>query len=356
MTETSPSSSAPTLQWDWGTAYELFISLHVLHEPEHYEVRAAWAAGIRSRIPAAERKFLEEVLPFLGMPLCWIQRLPQPKDAITALWALRQLPPEKRVSILMCLDERDEPEAKVLTHIAESRAWGKEDLAALSMYQDKVKSEHDSVSLERCLDWWARPAEFGEMLLSALQAYYQAFFEEEEKRVAPVLQAGLERAQVLAGRVSISELITELSQGIHLEELKFSEMILVPAYWTTPLVVFEHIGKEKMLFLFGARPANMAAIPGEAVPDALIRTLKALADPTRLKILHFIQERPFTPSELARKLRLRAPTVTHHLNELRLAGLVHMNIKGQERLYTTRLEALDAACGQLKDFLQSPQA
>jgi DNA-binding transcriptional ArsR family regulator len=356
MTKTPTSSSTPILKWDWGTAYELFISLHVLHEPEHYDVRASWAAGIRSRIPAVERKFLEEVLHFIGFPLAWISRLPQPKDAITAIWALRQLPADKRISSMVCLDEWDEPEAQVLANIAESHAWSKADLEALPMFQHKTQSEQDRAALERYLDWWTRPTEFGEMLLSALQAYYQAFFEEDEKRVAPVLKAGLERAQALAGHMSIPELITELSQGIHLEDLKFSEMTLVPAYWTTPLVVFENIGKEQMLFLFGARPANMAAIPGETVPDALVRMLKALADPTRLKILHFIQERPFTPSELARKLRLRAPTVTHHLNELRLAGLVHMNIKGQERLYSTRLEALDAACSQLKDFLNSPQA
>ena len=356
MTEAAAVSATPTLQWDWGTAYELFVSLHVLHEPEYYDVRASWAAGIRSRIPAAERKFLEEVLPFLGIPVRWIHRLPQPKDAITALWALRQLPPEKRVEIMVCLEEWDAPEAKVLAHIAESQAWGKEDLEGLSKFEQKVQTGEVRGSLERYLDWWARPQEFGEMLVSALQAYFQAFFEEEEKRVAPVLQAGLERARGLAARLSIPELIAELSQGVHLEELKFTELTLAPAYWTTPLVIFEHIGKDQMLFLFGARPADMSAIPGEVVPDALLRTLKALADTTRLKILHYIQEKPYTPSELARKLRLRAPTVTHHLSQLRLAGLVHMNIKGQEKFYTTRLEALDAACSQLKDFLQSPQA
>ena len=38
-----------TLLWDIGTAYEFFISLYVLHEPEKFGVRASWAAGIRSR-------------------------------------------------------------------------------------------------------------------------------------------------------------------------------------------------------------------------------------------------------------------------------------------------------------------
>jgi DNA-binding transcriptional ArsR family regulator len=349
-------ASAPSLQWDLGTAYEFLISLHVLHMPDQYDVRASWAAGMRERIPAAERKFLEEVLPFLGIPLCWIYTLPKPKDAISVLWALRQIPPERRASTLICLDQWDKNEAEVLARIAEAGAWSEADLELLPMFQHKKKAGSDHTLLKHYLDRWARPAEFGEMLLSALQAYYEAFFEQEEKRVAPVLQAGLERAQELAGKMDIPELITELSQGVHLEDLKFSKMILAPAFWTTPLVVFEQLDEERMLFLFGARPADMPAIPGEMVPDALVHTLKALADPTRLKIMYYINQKAYTPSELARKLQLRAPTVTHHLNELRLSGLVHMSLKGQEKFYTARLEALDDTCGHLKEFLQKPSS
>lgn len=33
------------IHWDIGTAYDLFISLRILHEPERYSVRASWAAG-----------------------------------------------------------------------------------------------------------------------------------------------------------------------------------------------------------------------------------------------------------------------------------------------------------------------
>ena len=41
----------------------------------------------------------------------------------------------------------------------------------------------------------------------------QAFFEQEEQRVGPVLRAGLEHAQQLAEHMSVSDLISELSQG-----------------------------------------------------------------------------------------------------------------------------------------------
>jgi DNA-binding transcriptional ArsR family regulator len=80
--------------------------------------------------------------------------------------------------------------------------------------------------------------------------------------------------------------------------------------------------------------------------------LKALADPTRLKILRYLSEQELTPSELSRRLNLRAPTVTHHLKELRLAGLVNVTFRGQEKLYRTRLGALDSIHVDLKAFLK----
>jgi len=356
-----PSSSAPSLQWEFGTAYEFFVSLIVLHAPEKHGVRAAWAAGIRSRIPTPERKFLEEVLPFIGIPLCWVHHLPAPRDAVTLLLTLRQIPPEKRALALLCAEEdtgtADEEKnvvRKTLLGISQKGSWDEQDYQAVGPLLQWDWPPRDETQLRKYLDSMADPARFGEMLLAAFQAYYQAFFEEEEKRVAPILQAGLERAQTLAATLSLPDLLVELSQGVRLHTEGIEQFVIGPAYWTTPLILYEPIGTQRMILLFGARPADMAAIPGELVPDALLRSLRALSDPTRLKILHYLQQQALTPSALARRLRLRAPTVTHHLSELRLAGLVTLDVSGQEKYYTTRFEALEAALDQLKEFIRKP--
>ncbi len=349
----APTSSTPTLSWDYGTAYELFISLHALHLPDHYGLRAAWAAGIRSRIPAAERKFLEEVIPFFGMPLGWVYQLPAPKDALSVLYALRQIPPEKRLFTVVDVENWKEDEFKpIFRGIFERGAWTQDDFARLKSLL-KEKKDFNEKALTHFLDWWVRPAESGEMLLQSLQAYQQVFFEEEEKRVAPVLKAGLERARDLSRKMSLPELMVELSQGVRFDEVVEKELVIVPAYWTTPLVVYEPMSDGRMLFMFGARPANMSATPGELVPDGLLRGLKALADSTRLKILYYLSREELTPSELSRRLHLRAPTVTHHLSELRLAGLVNLTVRGQEKFYSARREALRAACTNLDQFLDS---
>jgi DNA-binding transcriptional ArsR family regulator len=354
MTEPQ-STNSPRLLWDIGTAYEFFITLQVLHTPERYGVRASWAAGIRSRVPAVERKLLEEVIPFIFVPVRWIHALPAPKDTVSALWILRQTLPTERISKMLCPQGCTEPLFDTLKLIAERWKWEKTDLELLLPMFGGEGLRYTQAAVERYLDWWARPDEFGEGFLSALQAYYQAFFEEEEKRLLPVLKAGLEDAQQLAERLSLPDLLAEISQGVHFTEsyMEAKELVLVPAFWSTPLIVSLMLNEASVLILFGVRPANMSAIPGELVPDSLLRTLKALADPTRLKIMYYIAREELNPSELSRRLHLRAPTVTHHLNELRLAGLVNLSVKGQEKHYSARREALQSTFSILETFLNS---
>ncbi|MBL8050861.1 MAG: winged helix-turn-helix transcriptional regulator [Anaerolineales bacterium] len=352
-------NASPKITWDFGTAYELFVSLHVLDEAEYFGIRPSYAAGVRSRIPAAERKLLEEVYSITGVPLKWLSTLPAPKDAISALWALKQIPPAERMIKLAQLDETpiDEKHKKfndILLRIIDERKWNTADA---EFFFKQFQKKHGKIKLdavEKFLTWVSKPEELGEGILSAMQAYYQAFFEEEEKRVEPILRAGLERAISLESQLSFEELFLELSQGIQLsDEFRASKFIIAPAFWTTPLIFFDRFDKDTMIFLFGARPTDMSVIPGETVPDALVRSLKALADPTRLKILFYLTQESLTPSEIARKLQLRPPTVTHHLKELRLASLVEFSIEDENNRYTVRKQALDGVYKQLNSFLEN---
>jgi DNA-binding transcriptional ArsR family regulator len=360
MSKSKPNVSNPNIdiRWDVGTAYELFNSLVVLHQPETYGLRASWAAGIRSRIPAVERKFFEEVLPFLFIPIGWLSQLPEPKDVLSVLWALRQIPAAERINTIFEIETWHEGAFKRLPEISNKRSWNDEDFEVVSsILCTEEKPGRNLETVKKYLDWWAQPEQFGEMYLAALQTYQQVFFAEEEKRIAPILQTGLERAQKLAGKMSLSDLLVELSQGVHVEQVTDGEVLLIPVYWSTPLLLSAEIDKDEQtthIFLFGVRPANMSIIPGELVPDQLLRALKALADPTRLQIIKYLSQEELSPSELARRLKLRPPTVTHHLTELRLAGLVNLTLKGQEKLYSARREALPLAFSNLEAFLDAP--
>jgi ArsR family transcriptional regulator len=72
-----------------------------------------------------------------------------------------------------------------------------------------------------------------------------------------------------------------------------------------------------------------ALAPGEA--QDLAGALKALADPTRLRILSLIQAQPDHEAcvcHLTEPLALSQPTVSHHMKVLLRAGLVQREQRG----------------------------
>ena len=354
--------TSPRLLWDWGTAYDLFVSLEVLHRPAEFGVRGAWAAGVRARLPATEREILEQSQLLFLVPLHWIYALPGPKDAAAVLWTLRQIPPAERLPDLALAPDKASAEVvETLRRVAARGAWDERDqeiLKAMPVCHEE-KSSHSPEELVQILDWWSRPEEFGERYLAALYAYQEAFFAEEESRIRPALQEALSRAQELADRLALADTLEELSQGLRFGELTgVAELVLAPSFWCTPLVYWGKVGVGRTAWLFGARPPDSSLVPGEVVPDAILRALKALSDPTRLRILHYLTQAPLTPAQLARRLRLRAPTVTHHLNTLRLAGLVQLTLgEGHEvKAYAARSGAIAAAFSSLQDFMDPGRA
>lgn len=85
--------------------------------------------------------------------------------------------------------------------------------------------------------------------------------------------------------------------------------------------------------------------------QTLLQFFKALADEARLKMLGILANRECSVEELAVLLRLKAPTVSHHLAKLKELGLVEMRADGNTHLYRLNAETLR----QLNKDLLSPE-
>jgi DNA-binding transcriptional ArsR family regulator len=69
-----------------------------------------------------------------------------------------------------------------------------------------------------------------------------------------------------------------------------------------------------------------------------MRSLAAIAGPTRRRIVELLATRDRTAGELVEAFDLSAPAISQHLNVLREAGLVTTRAEGQ-----TRIQALNPA-------------
>ena len=80
-------------------------------------------------------------------------------------------------------------------------------------------------------------------------------------------------------------------------------------------------------------------------PQALDRTLEALADPARRSAIELLRKKPRRAGELAQALALSAPSMSRHLRILRKSGLVEedgIDDDARVRLYRLRAEPFRA--------------
>jgi DNA-binding transcriptional ArsR family regulator len=83
---------------------------------------------------------------------------------------------------------------------------------------------------------------------------------------------------------------------------------------------------------------------------------KALADPTRRRILQLLREREMSAGEIAEHFKLAKPTLSGHFAVLREAGLVTPTKTGTTIIYRLNVSVLEEALMALMDAfkLQDP--
>lgn len=87
-------------------------------------------------------------------------------------------------------------------------------------------------------------------------------------------------------------------------------------------------------------------------PEEAIAAMGALAQESRLAVFRLLVRRGpdgFTPSALADKLGVPAPTLSFHLKELQNAGLVLVRRQGRFLFYSANFAQVDALVGYLTD-------
>lgn len=74
---------------------------------------------------------------------------------------------------------------------------------------------------------------------------------------------------------------------------------------------------------------------------------KALADPTRRRILELLKERDLSAGEIADAFDIGKPSISHHLNLLKAADMVLSEREGQSIIYSLNTTVFQEAIAWL---------
>lgn len=84
----------------------------------------------------------------------------------------------------------------------------------------------------------------------------------------------------------------------------------------------------------------------------LNRTMQALSDPTRRKILDLLKKKDLSVTEINRHFEITMPSLSHHLSVLKQADLITFRRQGQELIYSLNLSAFEEAAELIIKFFK----
>ena len=80
--------------------------------------------------------------------------------------------------------------------------------------------------------------------------------------------------------------------------------------------------------------------------------MRALADPTRREILRALRAGDLSAGDIAARFDMTAPSISHHLNVLKEAGLVRAEREGRHIIYSLNSTTLQELMQELIDFMK----
>jgi ArsR family transcriptional regulator, arsenate/arsenite/antimonite-responsive transcriptional repressor len=98
---------------------------------------------------------------------------------------------------------------------------------------------------------------------------------------------------------------------------------------------------------------NIKLEKGHPLIMSMNNAFKALADPTRRKILDLLKGGDLTAGEIAKNFDMTKPSISNHLSQLKQAGLIWDERKGQHIIYSLNTTVFQDVLKWIIDIQQS---
>jgi DNA-binding transcriptional ArsR family regulator len=151
------------------------------------------------------------------------------------------------------------------------------------------------------------------------------------------------------------ELLVDLPHEHAVEATPERPLVLSPSFFVWPHLVVSCDAPWPLAIAYSPPLLAREAEP-RVPPAALVTTLRALADGSRLRILRLIAERPRTSQELEPLVGLSRAGLSKGLRRLAQAGLISGKREGFYVVYSLDAARLRAVAPQLARFLDQERA
>jgi DNA-binding transcriptional ArsR family regulator len=204
------------------------------------------------------------------------------------------------------------------------------------------------------------PPKRKDLIVTHLRTMWEAYLAPEWQRNLPMLKECVETFQSIDfSGMSADEIILQVADRETPQKLvevldEAHEIILIPSAHVGPYLLLISHSETRARMVFGARtPKGVVSRSPELNRTELIARMDALANETRLSILHLLsQEGELGSQDIMARLDLSQSAASRHLQHLKVTGYVFEQWRGGAKYYRINPERIDDMFQSLKEFLQ----
>jgi DNA-binding transcriptional ArsR family regulator len=329
---------------------EAVLSLHVLAEPKHHALQHGWVRAMR-KLPTSLRREIS-TLSFLYRFTLPDSILPSATSGYDDFEA--EVERLRRVRLDVLAFDLLRP---IYDHGGGARPARRRILSSPEVRAQALRSAgvHGPASRRAATLLFDDPQALVDRFVALLESYWEHAFAEEWARLEPQLAESVERAGRLIAGDGMGAFLLTLAPQLRVEPGARSfgldvphdhrvaigrknPLLLVPSVYVWPHVRVNCDPPWPLAVVY--RAPHLVTGLQRATPPELVRLLKAIGDPTRLRILELLSKQPRSTQELAPLAGLTDAGASKQLRLLASVGLLTAKREGYYVVYSLEPEKL----------------
>lgn len=338
------------IQFIYSPMFEMLCSLHVLSKPEHHLERLQWARDMESKM---EKQLYKEIMYF-GFNFaewCSVMDFDSYSEEFYDLNMIHAIEVISRLDIV----------SFVYTMLHEK--FSRENISYCLLNKSSCNLDVEPGQTEIFIN----PENLRSRLISCLKEYYYLYFEKELRFIEPLLVRVLKRQAEYYDLSGTREYVKNLHNRIEVADDAFyfhkyklftvpfnniKTIVFMPSSFADPHLL---IGIKNSSTLQLTIRAHLSCL-AEEVPLDLYKTMKALGDETRLRILRSVSIKDSSTQSLAKELNLTEACISKHLKVLHDADILYKQRKGNYIYYILNRTVLDKIPMDIYEYLDGGKA
>lgn len=298
---------SPEIKVFYSPVIELVCAVHLLTDPAHHQYEIKWAEEVLSMLSENELEALQSIRHYPAGGIEFLNYVLENKELFSIEKFIKHIENSDDTNFFFYLLNESIDKEKIEKAFVNNNERYK--------IQEKIKWIVEENILMYFFD---NPREIKGKAVKILKTIYEKGFQDRFQRDKIRLEEGVAYVNDFIGKDSIEIVLEKITGKPKRIFAGYKEYYIIPSYFVSPRLIRIY-SDDKLYMVFDCR---LTRDKKEALLDELSNLLKVIDDKSRMEILRILVNNKSYGKALSDIIGISTPTVSHHLEVLKQAGLV----------------------------------